>query len=128
MMKEEWEQALEEAVGQEALLQATFSGAKGSAEEEGGLPPRTVVRPVRLKAGLRYQFEKHYPTKVLHENVEPGDAAGRMAGLLRAGYRQALVKTKEADLQVLISKKEKPRCCASRRPARRRPTLRRMTG
>lgn len=107
MMKEEWEQALEEAVGQEALLQATFSGAKGSAEEEGGLPPRTVVRPVRLKAGLRYQFEKHYPTKVLHENVEPGDAAGRMAGLLRAGYRQALVKTKEADLQVLISKKGK---------------------
>ncbi|MCM3748305.1 SAM-dependent methyltransferase [Paenibacillus pasadenensis] len=103
MAQEQWEQELADTVGKGSLLQATFSGPSGGGE----LPPRTVVRPVRLKAGLRYQFELHYPTKVLHENVPPEEAALKMAGLLKGGYRQALVKTEEADLQILLSKKGK---------------------
>ncbi|SDT16132.1 Methyltransferase domain-containing protein [Paenibacillaceae bacterium GAS479] len=104
MAQEQWEQALADAVGQGSLLQATFSGPKSAQDE---LPPRTIVRPVQLKSGLHYQFELHYKTKVLHENVNPEEAAGRMAGLLKAGYRQALVKTVESDLQILLNKKGK---------------------
>lgn len=101
---EDWRQSITEWVDRGELLQATFSQLKRKDE---GTAARTVVRPVNLKNGLHYQFEFHYPNKVMHENVAPAEGAGRMIEELEKHYRQALLKTPEADVQLLFSKKGK---------------------
>ncbi len=94
-----------ETVSGERLLQATFSQPRSKDPESAR---KILVRPVRLKNGLRYQFERQAGNKAFHENVEPERAAAEMARLLAEDFRQALFKTPEADVQVLVSKKGKP--------------------
>ncbi|AJY75675.1 class I SAM-dependent methyltransferase [Paenibacillus beijingensis] len=102
---EDWRQSITDWVDRGELLQATFSQLKRKDE---AAAPRTVVRPIKLKSGLHYQFEFHYANKVKHENVAPAEGAGRMIEELEKHYRQALLKTPEADVQLLFSKKGKP--------------------
>ncbi|WP_332310249.1 hypothetical protein [Paenibacillus sp. P22] len=99
-----WEQTIGEAAERGELLQASMSGLRRSSDE---VAPRTVVRPVKLKSGFRYQFESHHKTKVLHENLDPEAAAARIVLLMKEHYRQAIFKTPEADLQLLLNKKRK---------------------
>lgn len=99
-----WEQTIGEAAERGELLQASMSGLRRSSDE---VAPRTVVRPVKLKSGFRYQFESHHKTKVLHENLDPEAAAARIVLLMKEHYRQAIFKTPEADLQLLLNKKGK---------------------
>ncbi|WP_084423464.1 class I SAM-dependent methyltransferase [Cohnella thermotolerans] len=96
---------LKETVQAERLLQATFSQPRSKDAEA---PRKITVRPVRLKNGLHYQFERLVGSKALHGNLPPEQAADEMARLLAGEFRQALVKTPEADVQVLVSKKGKP--------------------
>ncbi|MBD3922562.1 SAM-dependent methyltransferase [Paenibacillus sp. PR3] len=86
------------------VLQATLSQLR---RKDGDAPARTTIRPVQLKDGLHYQFEFHYPNKAKHENVPAAQAGERVAQWLEEHYRQALFKTKEADYQILFSKKGK---------------------
>jgi SAM-dependent methyltransferase len=62
---------------------------------------------VKLKEGLRYQFESHFANKVTHLNLQAGEAAERLIGLLASEYRQALLKTEDADVQLLLNNKGK---------------------
>ncbi|MCA0756682.1 SAM-dependent methyltransferase [Paenibacillus sp. N4] len=103
-MTEQWEQDITGWVQSGELLQATLSQVK---RKDGTAAPKTVIRPVMLKNGLHYQFEYHAENKVTHDNVAAGEAGERMIGLLREHYRQALVKTPEADVQLLFNKKGK---------------------
>jgi len=103
--------------GEEGIvLQATFSGLR---RKDADAPARTTIRPVQLKDGLHMQFEFHYPNKAIHENVPMARAGERMADWLEAHYRQALVKTTEADYQILFSKKGK--ASVLRKPASMQP-------
>ncbi|EFM10515.1 conserved hypothetical protein [Paenibacillus curdlanolyticus YK9] len=95
-----------------AVLQATFSQLR---RKDGDAPSRTTVRPIRLKDQLYYQFEYHYANKAMHENVPQDEAGARMADWLEGQYRQALVKTRDADYQLLFSKKGK--AAVLRKPA-----------
>lgn len=103
-MTEHWEQDITGWVQAGELLQATLSQVK---RKDGAAAPKTVIRPVMLKNGLHYQFEYHAANKVTHDNVAAGEAGDRLIGLLREHYRQALVKTPEADVQLLFNKKGK---------------------
>ncbi|MWC30066.1 class I SAM-dependent methyltransferase [Paenibacillus sp. MMS18-CY102] len=99
-------------VDEGAVLQATFSQLR---RKDGDAPSRTTIRPIRLKDQLYYQFEYHYANKATHENVAEAEAGARMADWLESQYRQALIKTRDADYQLLFSKKGK--AAVLRKPA-----------
>lgn len=85
------------------LLQATVSQPRSQAEQT----RKIAIRPVRLKGELRYQFERFAGQKALHANLTPGEAEDELLRLMADDYRQALLKTPESDIQILVSKKGK---------------------
>ncbi|MBO7748751.1 SAM-dependent methyltransferase [Paenibacillus sp. MWE-103] len=101
---EQWRRDLEGWVAEGRMGGATFSQLR---RKDGGIPAKTVIRPVELRGALHYQFQYYADNKVTHENVPQAEAAGRMADWLEAHYRQALIRTDDADVQVLFSKKGK---------------------
>ncbi|RCW44309.1 class I SAM-dependent methyltransferase [Paenibacillus prosopidis] len=103
-MTEQWQQDIHNWLSNGELLQATLSQLR---RKDGDASPKTVIRPVQLKNGLHYQFEYHFANKVTHDNVASDLAADRFIELLQQNYRQALVKTPEADVQLLFNKKGK---------------------
>lgn len=103
--REELNAVIEETVQAERLLQATFSQPRS---KDSDAARKISVRPVRLKNELHYQFEKLAGNKAYHDNLNPDQAAAEMKRLLGEDFRQALFKTQEADVQVLVSKKGKP--------------------
>ncbi|WP_419871649.1 class I SAM-dependent methyltransferase [Candidatus Pristimantibacillus sp. PTI5] len=103
-MTEQWQQDITKWISEKELLQATLSQPK---RKDGTAAPKTVIRPIEMKNGLFYQFEYHFANKVTHDNIEETKAAERAIGLLQENYRQAFVKTPEADVQLLFNKKGK---------------------
>lgn len=103
--KDELAAYLAETVKQGLLLQATFSQPRSKGADAAR---KIAVRPVRLRNALHYQFERQVGNKALHGNLPPDEAAAEMARLLADDFRQALFKTADADVQVLVSKKGKP--------------------
>lgn len=103
-MTEQWQQDIHHWLSNGELLQATLSQLR---RKDGDASPKTVIRPVQLKNGLHYQFEYHFANKVTHDNVAADLAADQFIELLHQNYRQALVKTPEADVQLLFNKKGK---------------------
>ncbi|MBB6731952.1 class I SAM-dependent methyltransferase [Cohnella zeiphila] len=101
---EEVSKLIEDIVREGNLLQATFSQPRS---KEDGTAVKVSVRPVRLKGGLAYQFERRVGAKALHANLAPDEAAADMLRLTE-GYRQALLKTPDEDIQILVGKKGKP--------------------
>lgn len=96
-----WEQFLKETVAEEHLLQATFSQPR---RKDGQTARKVSVRPLRLKNEKFYQFERLQDNKAFHENVPENEAGGKLIETM-AEYRQALVKTPDADVQLLANKK-----------------------
>ncbi|MFD2615472.1 class I SAM-dependent methyltransferase [Paenibacillus gansuensis] len=90
--------------GGPALVQAVLSQVRRS--EPNGITKATV-KPVELKGRLIYQFSFQQGPKVLHENLEPAAAEARCMELFSTLFRQGLIRTTEAEHQILISKKFK---------------------
>ena len=65
------------------------------------------IKPVLIKDEIKFQFTYNYKTKVLHENLEPSESIHEIEKLLNENFKQAMIFTKEADYQILISKKGK---------------------
>lgn len=84
------------------LIQAVLSNPRSKAEE---LPSKIKAKPVLLKGERMIQLEKTVGPKAFHENITPGEAAQRLADWLQGHFRQGLLKTAEADYQVLADKK-----------------------
>lgn len=103
-MQEAWQQDIIGWMGKGTLLGATLSGLRRKDME---LPGRIVVRPIILKNGVHFQFESHFARKVTHMNVEADRAGEQLLDLLLRDYKQALLKTPEADVQILLNKKGK---------------------
>lgn len=101
--QEEWQQDIQGWIEGGRLLHATLSQPR---RKDGDTPPKTVVRPIKLKDGLYYQFESYITNKAHHRNVKEQDAALELLTLL-GDFRQALLKTPDADVQLLFSKKGK---------------------
>lgn len=100
---EEIERIIQGAILEGKLIQATVSQPRSKEEET----RKIAIRPVLLKGELRYQFERFAGAKALHQNLSPSDAADELLRLVEADYRQALLKTPESDIQILVSKKGK---------------------
>ncbi|AZN40029.1 class I SAM-dependent methyltransferase [Paenibacillus albus] len=101
---EQWQLDIEEWVRTRQLRQATFSQLR---RKDGDVPAKTIIRPIELRGELYYQFQYFIGNKVTHENVPQADAADRMIAWLEQHYRQALIKSNAADVQLLFSKKGK---------------------
>ncbi|WP_409344135.1 class I SAM-dependent methyltransferase [Paenibacillus sp. MBLB4367] len=95
---------LKQLIGEQSLLQATLSNPRRKDAEQ---PSKVKAKPVLLKGQLRVQFAYTVGPQERHENVEPGEAAGKLTELLRTGFKQALVQAKEADYQILVNRQEK---------------------
>ncbi|MDI4647562.1 class I SAM-dependent methyltransferase [Cohnella hashimotonis] len=91
------------AIEEGKLIQATVSQPRSKSEET----RKIAVRPVLLKGELRYQFERFAGAKALHQNLAPGEAAAELLRLVERDYRQALLKTPDNDIQILVNKKGK---------------------
>ncbi|WP_020620199.1 SAM-dependent methyltransferase [Paenibacillus daejeonensis] len=102
---DQWEQVLVASIMEHTLHHGTLSQLQS---KQSDFAPKTVIRKVQLKQGLHYQFEYHVPGRVTHDNLLPEAAATHTVKLIQEHYRQALLKTEEADLQLLFSKKGKP--------------------
>ncbi|RKN82227.1 class I SAM-dependent methyltransferase [Paenibacillus ginsengarvi] len=89
---------VETGIWTQAVLSQLRKGSGATAD-------KVKIKPVNLKTGLHYQFAHYTGTKVLHENVEPRQAAARTEELLLTHYKQALLQTSEADYHVLLNKK-----------------------
>lgn len=103
-MAEQWKQDIQKWIEGGELQQATLSQLR---RKDVGAPAKTIVRPVKLKDGLHYQFEYHFANKVTHLNVKQEAAHEELCKLLEEQYRQALFKKPDADVQLLFSKKGK---------------------
>ncbi len=97
----EWLDFLEDTVSRGQLLQASFSAPR---RKDDDTPRKLTVRPIKLKAGLFYQFEHYQHNKVYHNNVSAELLKGQLLAAMER-YKQALFKTPDADVQILVSKK-----------------------
>lgn len=89
---------------EQALINATLSQLR---KREGQLYSKVQIKPLLLKNKLHYQFAYHQNNKVIHENLEPDQAASTVITLFEETFRQGMLYTPEADYQILISKKYK---------------------
>ncbi|WP_256761225.1 SAM-dependent methyltransferase [Cohnella sp. WQ 127256] len=98
---QEWLTFLEEIVVEGRLIQVIFSSPRRKDED---IARKLTVRPIKLKNGLFYQFERHHLNKVFHENVAAEELKDQLQ-LTMERYKQALFKTPDADIQILANKK-----------------------
>jgi SAM-dependent methyltransferase len=95
---------LKQLIGEQSLLQATLSNPRRKDAEQ---PSKVKAKPVLLKGRLHVQFAYTVGPQERHENVEPEEAADKLAELLRTGFKQGLVQAKDADYQILVNRQEK---------------------
>ena len=62
------------------------------------------IKPVLIKGEIKIQFIYNYKTKVIHENLSLDEATEKVIEILNK-FRQGIFCTKDADYQILISKK-----------------------
>lgn len=65
------------------------------------------IKPVLIKNEYMIQIEKSYQNKVLHENLDKKEAINKIYELMESTFKQGVLYCKDADYQILISKKGK---------------------
>lgn len=101
---EQLHQLLQKIWQQESLHSAVISQVR-SAPMEGCT--KATLKPVQLRGDRMLQVTYQVGSKVVHENVDSSVAVEKWMGLMENHFRQALIRTTEAEYQVLISKKHK---------------------
>ncbi|WP_129595838.1 class I SAM-dependent methyltransferase [Anaerophilus nitritogenes] len=89
-------------IQEESLIECIISNVRKKEDYN-----KVNIRPVLLKEKIMYQFIYHYDKKVVHENVEKNQMIEKMISLFETNFKQGQIYTKEADYQILISKKFK---------------------
>lgn len=64
------------------------------------------IKPVLIKGEIKIQFAYNYKSKVIHQNLSQREAVENIIEILN-NFRQGIFFTKDADYQILISKKGK---------------------
>ncbi|MGZ4112118.1 MAG: class I SAM-dependent methyltransferase [Tumebacillaceae bacterium] len=101
---ENLKQLLTEVVQEQSLTQATLSNVR---KNDPDAFVKVTVKPVELKGELLYQFSTYFKQKVLNDNLTPEEATAKLIALFEEHFKQGMLHTKQADYQVLISKKFK---------------------
>lgn len=97
-------EVLESIYKDRSLVKAVFSNRRRKSEE----CRKVTVKPVVLKGTYSYQAEYTYEKKVIHKNIDEQEFASFTESLLDS-YRQGDIFTTENTVQILASKKDKPR-------------------
>lgn len=105
-------------VSEGALTGATISRPRRS---DPSRPSRITVAPVEVTRSLRYRFTAHYATRTTDENLTSDAAAQRLVELLQNDFRQGLLRSTDADWQVLTGRGEPT--ILRREPSRPQATL-----
>ena len=96
---------LSDAIREETLIQAVFSGLRKKST-----PYRKVtVKPVILRDSYLYQAEYHFEKKVTHENLDKEECLSLCTELMERTFKQANLFTGAADYQVLANQPDKAR-------------------
>lgn len=66
---------------------------------------KVTIRPVRLQGGLRFQTCEYRGAKVFHENHTARSLLDRLPDWLETCMKQAEIRSRRADVTILISKK-----------------------
>ena len=85
-----------------SLSKAIISNRKRKSEDG---PIKVIVKPFDHKGIIKFQFERHFDSKVTHENLEPEDAIELTEQLLLMDFKQGDFKSTDGEYQVLVSKK-----------------------
>ena len=68
---------------------------------------KVIVKPVKIKGEIHYQFETFIDNKAIHNNLDSERALNELVSLLKLSYRQGVLKTENGEYQILVSKKGK---------------------
>lgn len=90
----------------ESLVAAVFRertlvDAVLSKPRRGSETRRVAVRPLLLRGSLQYQLTSHIGDRTVNENLEPEAAEQRVQELVARTFRQSLLRTPDADYQVV---------------------------
>ena len=95
---------LKEIILDNKLIQGVLSNLRTKSEDNFS---KVDLKPVLIKEELKYHFSYYYTDKVTHKNLDPNETINEIEYLLANIFKQAMIFTKEADYQILISKKGK---------------------
>lgn len=95
---------LEEIFINEEFIYGVLSNLRKK-DEEGF--SKVTIKPVLIKDEIKLQFTYEYKNKVSHKNLELSESANEIENLLTNVFKQGMIFTKQADYQILISKKGK---------------------
>src|SRR5215471_16413041 len=90
-----------ELIEQETLTGATLSKPRRSDPERA---VRMTIDPIVAGGELRYRWRHHEASRTTDESVPPGETERRLVHLIGGEFRQALLRSTEADFQVLAGK------------------------
>jgi hypothetical protein len=88
-------------VDSDDLTGATLSKPRAG---DPGRATKVTVDPVDLRAGSRYRWRHHHATRTVDEVLAPDETARRLTHLLGGAFRQGLLRSSDADFQVLAGK------------------------
>lgn len=91
----------------ERLVEADdLTGATLSKPRPGdpGRAAKVTVDPVDVRAGSRYRWRHHHATRTIDEVLPADETARRLSHLLGGAFRQGLLRSSDADFQVLAGK------------------------
>lgn len=94
---------IEKIIKEESLISCVLSNIRKKDPEK---YDKVTIRPVILKEELIYQFTYNYKKKVIHENLKKEIMTEKIMTLFDQ-FKQGQFFTKDADYQILISKKYK---------------------
>lgn len=97
---------IKQIMEEHSLIQATLSQVRQKNQDAESCT-KVTVKPLELKGSLVYQFSSFCGPKVFHDNLPPTEAEAKLIELLSEQFRQGMLQTDKADVQVLISKKGK---------------------
>ncbi len=98
------EKLLQEIFKKQNLILVVLSNLKNKNEASF---TKVDIKPVLIKNQFKYQFFYYYTNKVIHKNLDSFEALSETMSLLDENFKQAMLFTKDADFQILISKKGK---------------------
>lgn len=95
----ELDQWIERLVTEDKLTGATLSNPHGK-----DVATKITVDPVEVRAGHRYRLRHHHAKQTIDETLTAEQTVQRLRELLGVVYRQGLLRTRDADFQVLGTK------------------------
>jgi Methyltransferase domain len=66
---------------------------------------KVTIDPVDVRAGARYRWRHHHATKTIDETLTSEETERRLVHLLGGAFRQGLLRSTEADFQILAGGK-----------------------